>query len=134
SRGNRKLQRFRAKLKKQGLNAEAITMMINTYNDRSNQHDTENVEDPANQDINVQDLVQLDQQEVQDVLEDIVTRITTKRKREVRPTGVTTSISQISMVQPLEKRRRSAAATTTTAATTTNTVVQPKNHSKKSTL
>ncbi|CAF4063443.1 unnamed protein product [Adineta steineri] len=132
SRGNRKLQRFRAKLKKQGLNAEAITMMINTYNDRSNQHDTENVEDPANQDINVQDLVQLDQQEVQDVLEDIVTRITTKRKREVRPTGVTTSISQISMVQPLEKRRRSA-TTTTTAATTIDNVVQPKNQTKKST-
>ncbi|CAF4261271.1 unnamed protein product, partial [Adineta steineri] len=62
SRGNRKLQRFRAKLKKQGLNAEAIIMMINTYNDRSNQHDIENVEDPVNQDINVQDLVQLNQQ------------------------------------------------------------------------
>ncbi|CAF1403704.1 unnamed protein product [Adineta steineri] len=127
SRGNRKLQRFRAKLKKQGLNAEAITMMINTYNDRSNQHDIENIRDSVNQDINVQDLVQLNQQEVQDVLEDIVTRVT-KRKREVRPTGFTTSISQISMVQPLQKRRRSA---TTTAKI--DNVVQPKDKSEKST-
>ncbi|CAF4027856.1 unnamed protein product [Adineta steineri] len=133
SRGNRKLQRFRAKLKKQGLNAEAITMMINTYNDRSNQHDIENVEDPVNQDINVQDLVQLNQQEVRNVLEDIVTRVTTKRKREIRPTGVTTSVSQISMVQPPEKRPRSATTTTTTTATTVNNVVQPKNKSKKTT-
>ncbi|CAF3918662.1 unnamed protein product [Adineta steineri] len=127
SRGNRKLQRLREKLKKQGLNAETITMMINTYNDRSNQHDIENIEDSVNQDINVQDLVQLNQQEVQDVLEDIVTRVTTKRKRETRPTGVTISISQISMVQPPEKRRRSA------TTTTIDNVVQPKNQSKKST-
>ncbi|CAF4289343.1 unnamed protein product [Adineta steineri] len=129
SRGNRKLQRFRAKLKEQGLNAETITMMINTYNDRSNQHDIENIGDSVNQDINVQDLVQLNQQEVQDVLEDIVTRVITKRKRETRPTGVTISISQISMVQPPEKRRRSATTTTTTI----DNVVQPKNQSKKST-
>ncbi|CAF1623403.1 unnamed protein product [Adineta steineri] len=109
SRGNRKLQRFRAKLKKQGLNTETITMMINTYNDRSYQPDVENIEDLINQDINVQDLVQLNQQEVQDVLEDAVTMVT-KRKREIRPTGVTTSVSQISMVQPLEKRLRSTTA------------------------
>ncbi|CAF1358744.1 unnamed protein product [Adineta steineri] len=86
--------------------------------------------DSVNQDITVQDLVQLNQQvEVQDVLEDIVTRVTTKRKRETRSTGVTTSISQISMVQPSEKRRRSA----TTTATTVDNLVQPKNQSEKST-
>jgi len=62
SRGNRKLQRFKTKLKKQGLNAETITMMINTYNDRSYQPDIEDVGDLINQDINVQDLVQLNQQ------------------------------------------------------------------------
>ncbi|CAF1495644.1 unnamed protein product, partial [Adineta steineri] len=70
--------------------------------------------------------------EVRNVLEDIVTRVTTKRKREIRPTGVTTSVSQISMVQPPEKRPRSA-TTTTTTATTVNNVVQPKNKSKKTT-
>ena len=31
-RGNRKLQRFRAKLRRQGLNAEAITNLIDGYN------------------------------------------------------------------------------------------------------
>ncbi|CAF4135759.1 unnamed protein product, partial [Adineta steineri] len=125
SRGNRKLQRFKAKLKKQGLNTETITLMINTYNDQPYQPDVENIEDLINQDINVQDLVQLNQQEVQDVLEDAVTMVT-KRKREVRPTGVTTSVSQISMVQPLEKRLRSTTARFLD-------VVQPKDKSDKST-
>jgi hypothetical protein len=40
-RGNRKLQRFRAKLRKQGFDVETITTLINDYNNPSNQPNNE---------------------------------------------------------------------------------------------
>ncbi len=42
SRGNRKLQRFRAKLKKQGLDHETIATMINNFNNPSRSTDERN--------------------------------------------------------------------------------------------
>ena len=60
SRGNRKLQRFRAKLRKQGLNEEAIGRLINDYN-HSSQGQDPHQSIPVNTDvvnlINVQDQV-----------------------------------------------------------------------------
>ena len=38
-RGNRKIQRFRAKLRRQGLNAEAITHLIDAYNQNPSEPD-----------------------------------------------------------------------------------------------
>ena len=40
-RGNRKLQRFRAKLRKRGFNNETITTLINEYNNTTNQNQNE---------------------------------------------------------------------------------------------
>ncbi|CAF1492095.1 unnamed protein product, partial [Adineta steineri] len=117
-RGNRKLQRFRAKLKRQGLNNEAITTVINTYNNPSRPEEEENVQ---NIDVNVQDFIELHQQ-AQEEVHGMVQEMATKRKRELRG-GVTTSISQVSIAQPLTKRQRS---------TTIIDLTQVKTNSKKS--
>jgi hypothetical protein len=53
-RGNRKLQRFRAKLRKRGLNNETITTLINDYN---NTHQGQNEEQSIVSDMNVEVLV-----------------------------------------------------------------------------
>lgn len=74
-RGNRKLQRYRAKLRKQGLNDAAIATMIANYN-----HSSLNLESPR----------QLPKSK------------STKRKRETRPT---TSVSQMSLANLPEKKR-----------------------------
>lgn len=52
-RGNRKLQRFRAKLRKRGFNDETITTLIHGYNDYSNQYDNEEESIISNIDVEV---------------------------------------------------------------------------------
>ena len=58
SRGNRKLQRYRAKLRKQGLDQETITTMINNLNNPSRSADERNL-DELNPDVNIHDQVYL---------------------------------------------------------------------------
>ena len=91
SRGNCRLQRIRAKLRKQGLCSEDIALLIASEN-------------------NPQRLVTTDQ----------IQQNTTKRKRnKVSKPTVTTSVSEISLMQPDKKRSR-----VTMAATTTTTDVE----------
>ena len=56
SRGNRKLQRFRAKLKKQGLSDETITRMIHDYNNPSRRENTSGTS--AIVDINIENFTE----------------------------------------------------------------------------
>ena len=60
ARGNRKLQRYRAKLRKRGVDAESITNLINNYNKHPNQG--ENNEEVVIPNINVEDFVPLQRQ------------------------------------------------------------------------
>ena len=104
SRGNRKLQRFRAKLKRQGLNTETMATMIEECNNLP-RHDQQQ-RDVLATDISMKDFVESDDQEGHETTQ----RKTTKRKRELRPAAVTTSLSQISIVQPSKKHQRSTTA------------------------
>ena len=54
-RGNRKLQRFRAKLRKRGFDVETITTLINNYNNHPNQRNDE--EESTAPDIDVEVLI-----------------------------------------------------------------------------
>ncbi|CAF1535193.1 unnamed protein product [Adineta ricciae] len=128
SRGNRKLQRFRAKLKKQGLNAETIETIIDRYNEPVQQHPSRRLTEALDTNINVEELIEINQSERRYADEDIRTT-TTKRKRETRPAGVTTSISQVSIAPPIEKRRsRSVAPVVTTTSIVLSNAVEAKNN------
>jgi hypothetical protein len=54
SRGNRKLQRFRAKLRKRGLNEETIVTLINDYNHSSQGQD---LQQSSRSDMDVEALI-----------------------------------------------------------------------------
>jgi hypothetical protein len=62
SRGNRKLQRFRAQHRKQGLNVETIGTLITEYNNPPHRHDDERGQEPALIKVNVQHFVELGNQ------------------------------------------------------------------------
>lgn len=64
SRGNRRLQRFRAKLRKQGLTTEAIAAVINEYNHPSRPGDESEVPAPVAlvSDMSVEDFAELSDQ------------------------------------------------------------------------
>ena len=85
SSGNRQLQRFRAKLRKRGLDQDSIATMINEYNNPS-RPDNVTEEDV----IHLRDQVPQERQETTGVKAD-------KRKRESRPTGVTSSVSHVTL-------------------------------------
>ncbi|CAF2148368.1 unnamed protein product, partial [Rotaria magnacalcarata] len=100
-RGNRKLQRYKAKLRKRGFNNEAITALINNYN-QANQ-DQNVVHESTIPNINIELLVPIDnqrtnnQQETSDkgnIQENVRT---TKRKRATKSNNITESLSQISI-------------------------------------
>ena len=61
SRGNRQLQRFRAKLRKQGWNNETIATLITDYNNPFQENDNER-EGTLALDVNVQDFIELQDQ------------------------------------------------------------------------
>ena len=59
SRGNRKLQRFRAKLRKRGFNADRITMLINDYQSpKQEEHEDETI----TSDVDIEALIPLREQ------------------------------------------------------------------------
>ena len=61
SRGNRQLQRFRAKLKRQGLNNETIATLITEYNHLSREYMHER-EESSVVNVNIKDFVTLHEQ------------------------------------------------------------------------
>ncbi|CAF3773979.1 unnamed protein product, partial [Rotaria socialis] len=104
-RGNRKLQRYKAKLRKRGFNNEAITSLINNYN-QVNQ-DQNVVHESTIPNINIELLVPIDNQETSDkgnIQENVRT---TKRKRATKSNNITESLSQISISNIVRKRPRS---------------------------
>ncbi|CAF1448082.1 unnamed protein product, partial [Adineta steineri] len=103
SRGNRKLQRFRTKLRKRGLSHETIATLINNYN-TSEQGNNDEQSTVSNMDVEqlISTRNHVENENIQR------TTTTTKRKREIRPTtGVTTSMSQMSLSHLPTKRQRS---------------------------
>lgn len=106
-RGNRKLQRFRAKLRKQGFNNETIATLINTYNNVINQ-DQNNKEQLTSSNMDVVLRLKPTTSELQN--ENVnKTMKSTKRKRETRRSttgGVTASMSEISLSNLPRKRRQ----------------------------
>ena len=63
SSGNRKLQRFRAKLKKRGLDQETIAKMINEYHNSSRpDQESEKDKETVCVNINMEDLIELHNQ------------------------------------------------------------------------
>ncbi|CAF3996765.1 unnamed protein product [Adineta steineri] len=93
SRENRKLQRLRAKLCKRGLSHETIATLINNYN-TSEQGNNDEQSTVSNMDVE-QLISTRDHVENENIQR---TTTITKRKREIRPTtGVTTSMSQMSL-------------------------------------
>ncbi|CAF1577846.1 unnamed protein product [Adineta steineri] len=114
SRGNRKLQRFRAKLRKRGLSRETIATLINNYN-TSEQGNNDEQSTVSNMDVEqlISTRNHVENENIQR------TTTITKRKREIRPTtGVTTSMSQMSLSHLPTKRQRST--------TTKNNVISKK--------
>ena len=58
-RGNRKLQRFRARLSRRGFDVETITMLLNEYN---SQHQNEDKQEPFSFDMEAEDIIPLNDQ------------------------------------------------------------------------
>ncbi|CAF4697604.1 unnamed protein product, partial [Rotaria magnacalcarata] len=110
-RGNRKLQRYKAKLRKRGFNNEAITALINNYN-QANQ-DQNVVQESTIPNINREHLVPIDNQRTNNQPEtsdkgNIQENVrTTKRKRATKSNNITESLSQISISNIVRKRPRS---------------------------
>ncbi|CAF5018014.1 unnamed protein product, partial [Rotaria magnacalcarata] len=107
-RGNRKLQRYKAKLRKRGFNNEAITALINNYN-QVNQ-DQNVVHESTISSISTELLVPIDNQRTNNQPEtsdkgNIQENVrTTKRKRVTKSNNITESLSQISISNIVRKR------------------------------
>ncbi|CAF1391421.1 unnamed protein product [Rotaria sp. Silwood1] len=103
SRGDRKRQRYRAKLRKRGLNDEEITALINTYNNGNQGQDDGQ---STLHDMNVELLIPVRHQQEMLENENVIQTTSVKRKRETRPIGITTSLSQMSIANLPKKRQR----------------------------
>ena len=106
-RGNRRRQRYRTRLRKQGLTNETITTLIQDY-DNTDQGQDESQSSVS--DMNVELLIPAYNQvrsDCQKIMENNITKQTksVKRKRESRTTNVTTSMSQISLSNLPKKRQ-----------------------------
>ena len=109
SRGNRQLQRYRAKLRNQGLDNETIASMINPEYDSTKPQRVSAINAATSTTTEV-------------------TTILPKRKRgtTAKTGGVPTSVSEVSLAQPSTKRTRSALTTTDLQV---NTITPPKKKS-----
>ncbi|CAF1483985.1 unnamed protein product [Rotaria sordida] len=103
-RGNRKGQRYRAKLRKRCLNDQQIANLEQNYKNMKHSID---IQSSTISEIDIVALVpthtQTDIPENQHALQ----RKSIKRKRETRPVGITTSLSQMSISNLPKKRPRS---------------------------
>ncbi|CAF4123568.1 unnamed protein product, partial [Rotaria sordida] len=103
-RGDRKRQRYRAKLRKRGLNDEEIANLEHNY---SNINHGQEIQLSTIPDVDIELLVPTDKQKDMPENENVQQTKSVKRKRETRPVGITTSLSQMSISNLSKKRPRS---------------------------
>ncbi|CAF4205375.1 unnamed protein product [Rotaria sordida] len=103
-RGNRKGQRYRAKLRKRRLNDQQIANLEQNYKNMKHSIDIQSSIIPE---IDIVALVPIHTQTDIPENQHALQRKSIKRKRETRPVGITTSLSQMSISNLPEKRSRS---------------------------
>ena len=104
-RGNRKLQRFRARLGRRGFDVDTIAMLLDQYN---SQHRETTEREPLHSDVNSVDSRQhslVPDPQALEACKQTTKRRPGKRKRDTGAATVTKSLSQISISQSLPTKR-----------------------------